>query len=796
MPMASNRSTRKGSIPEKGTSAHPVLPIRDTVHFPGLVHTLLVGRTVSLRALRDALGGDRLIVTLTQKEVGVEEPAFEDLYRMGTLCEILQAVPVPDGTMRIVVRGLARFKVDKLMKEDGAYRCSGQEVEPKPFRGKVAEAKAREAIRLFEDVLDLGKQIPPEALQMVAEIEDAGQLADCITHHLPVRPETKQQVLEMLEPDARITQVLQILMREREILTVQNEIRSQVEKRLGDTQRDYYLREQLRIIQQELRQGDDRGDEIDEYARRIEESDMPPDVRSRAEHELVRLQRSTAASPESMVIRTYLDWITTLPWSVLSEDSLDVKHAKRILDRDHFGLRRVKDRVLDFLAVRQVAKSLRGPILCFVGPPGVGKTSIGKSIAEALGRKFVRISLGGVRDEAEIRGHRRTYIGSLPGRIIQGVHACGTRNPVFMLDEVDKMGMDFRGDPTSALLEALDPEQNDKFTDHYIECPFDLSAVMFITTANTLEGIPWPLRDRMEVIEFPGYTEDEKLQIASLFLVPKQLAQHGLKKSQLSVSDSMLRVVVREYTREAGVRNLEREIATLCRKTARLVAEEKARHVTINRARLTEFLGKPRYQYGTKEKRNDVGTATGLVYTEFGGDVVLIEVARVPAQGPEPRLVLTGHLGEIMKESAQTAITCVYARARQLLGKNGVPDQSDLHIHVPAGAVPKDGPSAGITIAAAYASALTGRPVRADVAMTGEITLRGKVLPVGGLREKILAAHRAGIRTVIIPKQNIRDLDDIPRHVLDGLTVLPVERFDEVVEFALASRRRVEAQKG
>lgn len=773
-----------------------MLPIRDTVHFPDLVHTLLVGRTISLRALRDALGGNRHTVTLTQKEIAIEEPTGDDLYRMGTLCEVLQAVPVPDGTMRIVVRGLARFKVQQLEHRDGAYWCRGEEVRPKPFRGKVAEAKAREAMRLFEEVLDLGKQIPPEALQMLAEIKDVGQLADCVTHHLPIRPEIKQQVLEIVQPDARITEVLRILMHEREILTVQSEIRSQVEKRLGDTQRDYYLREQLRVIQQELRQGDERGDEIEEYTRRIEEAKMPPEVRSRAEHELVRLQRATTASPESVVIRTYLDWITTLPWSVVSEDSLDVRRAKRILDRDHFGLRRVKDRVLDFLAVRQVAKSLRGPILCFVGPPGVGKTSIGKSIAEALGRKFVRISLGGIRDEAEIRGHRRTYIGSLPGRIIQGIQSCGTRNPVFMLDEVDKMGLDFRGDPTSALLEALDPEQNDKFTDHYIECPFDLSAVMFITTANTLEGIPWPLRDRMEVIEFPGYTEEEKLQIATLFLVPKQLAQHGLRKSQLSVSEPVLRAIVREYTREAGVRNLEREIATLCRKTARMIAEEQAKRVNITRERIAEFLGKPRYQYGTKEKRNDVGAATGLVYTEFGGDVVLIEVARVPAQGPEPRLVLTGHLGEIMKESAQTAITCVYTRAKQLLGRNGVPDQSDLHVHVPAGAVPKDGPSAGITIAAAYASALMGRPVRADVAMTGEITLRGKVLPVGGLREKILAAHRAGIRTVIIPKQNVRDLDDIPKHVLNELKVLPVEWFDEVIELALVNRRHASRGKG
>ncbi len=780
----------KKPVKRARTRTYPVLPIRDTVHFPNLVHTLLVGRTVSLRALREALNGSRLIVTLTQKDVAVEDPQPRDLYRVGTLCEVVQAVPVPDGTMRAVLRGLARFNVTDLFVEDAAFQCRGASVEERSSNGKTAIAKYREAVRLFEEVMDLGKQIPPEALQLVMELRDIGAVADCICHHLPLDAQAKQAILEQFDPNRRINEILATLAREREILIVQNEIRSEVERRLGDTQRDYYLREQLRVIQQELREADDRGDDVSEIQKKIKEANMPPEVREKAENELNRLQRAAPASPEGMVIRTYLDWLVSLPWDVLSQDALDVRRAKEILDRDHFGLKQVKDRVLDFLAVRQVASSLRGPILCFVGPPGVGKTSIGKSIAEALGRKFVRVSLGGVRDEAEIRGHRRTYIGSLPGRIIQGIHSCGTRNPVFMLDEVDKMGMDFRGDPTSALLEALDPEQNDKFTDHYIECPFDLSAVMFITTANTLEGIPWPLRDRMEVIEFPGYTEEEKLQIAKRFLVPKQLQRHGLKRSQLSLRQDILRTTIREYTREAGVRNLERQIATLCRKTARLVAEEGVSRLVVDQERLLDFLGKPKYQYGSKERRGDVGTATGLVYTEFGGDVVLIEVVRVPCQGPEPKVYLTGHLGEIMKESAQTAITCVYARAASLLGAKQVPDPCDLHIHVPAGAVPKDGPSAGITIATAYASALTGRPVRSDVAMTGEITLRGKVLPVGGLREKILAAHRAGLKTVVVPKRNSSDLDDVPRHVLDDLRVVPVETLDEVLEIALDNQKK------
>ncbi len=757
----------------------PVLPVRDAVHYPGLINTLLVGRELSLRALHAALDGERKVLVLTQTDMSVEEPTPADLYRVGVLSEVVQVLPMPDGTMRVVLRGISRFRVESIAFSQGFIRAKGAVVKEKEISGASVDATIREAMRLFEEVTQLGKQIPFEALQMAAHIEQPGALADVVAHHLPIRPQQKQAILETFDSVERLTTVLGLLSRERDVLNLQADIRGRVEEELGQTQREYYLREQLKIIQQELDERDERGDEVSEYDDKIARAMMPPEVREKAEHELRRLERAPSASPESMVIRTYLDWLTALPWSVLSDDSLDVRHAKEILDRDHFGLDKVKDRILDFLAVRQLSGSLRGSILCFVGPPGVGKTSIGKSIAEALGRQFARMSLGGVRDEAEIRGHRRTYIGSMPGRIIQGVKNCGTRNPVFMLDEIDKMTFDFRGDPTSALLEALDPEQNDKFTDHYIEAPFDLSAVMFICTANLLENIPWPLRDRMEIIQFPSYTEEEKIAIAEKYLISKKLLEHGLKQRQVSIPASVLREIVREYTREAGVRNLEREIATLCRKTARKFAEGNKGRVSITRKTLGEFLGTPRHTWGSKEQRNEVGAATGLVYTEFGGDVVTIEVSLMPSQNPDSQLILTGQLGEVMKESAQAALTCIRSRFPQS-------GPTDVHIHVPAGAVPKDGPSAGITMATAYASALTGRPVRADVAMTGEITLRGKVLPIGGLREKILAAHRAGIANVIIPSENKRDLVDVPKQAVDELTIHFARKIDEVLKIALA----------
>lgn len=769
---------------KESSAGVPVLPVRDAVHFPNLINTLLVGRDISLKALHAALDGDRHLIILTQRDVAVEEPTPNDLHDVGVLSEALQVLQVPDGTMRVVLRGLQRVRVKNMRTKEGFFVAKTEDMPESKAQGPEIDAMMRESLRVFEEIMELGRQIPIEAMQMATHLEDAGALADTLAHHLHVRPTVKQEILSQPDAARRLKLLLSVLNRERDVLALQSDIRGRVEKELGDTQREYYLREQLKIIQQELNERDDRGGELEEYAQKITGANMPDEVREKAENELRRLERAPAASPEGMVIRSYLDWMTALPWQKLSLDSLNVRHAKRILDRDHFGLEKVKDRILDFLAVRQVSKSLRGPILCFVGPPGVGKTSIGKSIAEAMGRRFIRISLGGVRDEAEIRGHRRTYIGSMPGRIIQGIRTCETKNPVFMLDEIDKLGMDFRGDPTSALLEALDPEQNDKFTDHYIEAPFDLSAVMFITTANLLENIPWPLRDRMEVIQFPSYTEEEKVAIAKDFLVPKKLQEHGLGAAHLKVSEPLLRKIVREYTREAGVRNLDREISTICRKTARQIAEKKTSKVNLTASLLRQFLGPQRFAHGVKESRDEVGAATGLVYTEFGGDVVTIEVNLAPSRSTEEHLTLTGQLGDVMKESAQAAVTCIRSRSMKI-GLNGKTEPSDAHIHVPAGAVPKDGPSAGITIATAYASALSGRPVRSDVAMTGEITLRGKILPIGGLREKLVAAHRAGIRTVIVPAENAKDLEDIPKTVLRDLSIHPVKRIEEVLKIAL-----------
>ncbi len=784
--VTSNEMARKsGTKTAKANGGKlPILPVRDAVHFPNLINTLLVGRNVSLRALHHALNTDRLVIILTQRDTSVEEPGPSDLFKIGVLSEVVQVLPLPDGTMRVVVRGLERTRVGDISFRDGFMVSAGKPIEQDKLSGPEVDAMIREGLRMFEEVMQIGKQVPVEALQMASHLEDPGQFSDAVAHSLPLRPSQKQEVLEEISPTERLKLVIKLLDREREVLRLQQDIRQSVEEELGESQREYFLREQLKVIQRELNERDERSSELDEYREKIENAGMSQEVREKADHELRRLERAPSASPESMVIRSYLDWLTSLPWQQLSDDQLDVRKAKKILDRDHHGLEKVKDRILDFLAVRQLSRSLRGPILCFVGPPGVGKTSIGRSIAESLGRQFVRVSLGGVRDEAEIRGHRRTYIGSMPGRIIQGLRNCGTRNPVFMLDEIDKLGMDFRGDPTSALLETLDPEQNNRFSDHYIDAPFDLSAVMFITTANLIESIPWPLRDRMEAIHFPSYTEIEKVAIAKDHLLPKKTLEHGLKNTQLKVSEKILFTVVREYTREAGVRNLEREISAVCRKTARKVAEGKAKGVTVTEPVLREFLGQGRYQHGVKESSNSVGTATGLVYTEFGGDVVTIEVIQTPAEQAEPEIILTGQLGDVMKESAQAAITCV----RDWLSKSNPSlrqQKHNLHIHVPAGAVPKDGPSAGITIATAYASAITGKPVKANVAMTGEITLRGKVLPIGGLREKLLSAHRAGISDVIIPAESKRDLAEVPKQVLTGLRVHTVSTLPQVLSLAL-----------
>lgn len=764
----------------------PVLPVRDNVHFPHLISTLLVGREVSVRALQSAMRKDRHVLVVGQTDMGVDEPRASDLFRAGTLSEVMQVLPMPDGTMRVVLRGVSRAVVDSYAFR-GGYFVANVTLVPEPLvRGTDIEALRREGIEAFLQIADLGKPVPQESLDLLPAIEAPGELADFIANHLNLRTEVKQGLLEDYDPVSRLSRLVKLLIGERQVLELQSDIRNRVEEELGNTQREYYLREQLRAIQNEL-SGSDESNEGAEYRRRIEASGMPADTRERALQELRRFERAPGSSPEGMVLRTYLDWLTALPWARLSTDRLDVRAAAKILDRDHYGLTQVKDRILDFLAVRQLSHSLRGPILCFVGPPGVGKTSIGRSIAEALGRQFVRVSLGGVRDEAEIRGHRRTYIGSMPGRLIQGIKTCGTRNPVFMLDEIDKMSIDLRGDPTSALLEALDPEQNEHFSDHYIEAPFDLSAVMFIMTANLLENIPAPLRDRMEVIRFPSYTEAEKLHIATEFLVPKKVAEHGLRKEQMTIEPPELQSVVREYTREAGVRSLEREIATLCRKTARRIAEKKAKRVVIDTPTLREMLGKPRFRYGHRGERDEVGAATGMVYTEFGGDLVTIEVSLMSPLGDQPQLRMTGSLGDIMKESAQAAVT--YVRSKESRFSPERPFHFDVHVHVPEGAVPKDGPSAGITIATALVSAFTGVPVRRDVAMTGELTLRGKVLPVGGIREKVLAAHRAGIVHVVLPEENLADLDELPESVRHEIEFHPVTQIEEVLEVAFEGVR-------
>lgn len=764
----------------------PVLPVRDNVHFPRIISTLLVGREISVRALQHAMRGDRQVIVLGQRDVGVDEPNAADLYRIGTLSEVMQVLPMPDGSMRVVLRGLARVEVTRLALRGLFFRAEVGPVLETESDDPEAEALRREAVVAFQQIAALGKHMPPEAVEALTGVDQCGHLADLVTNHLNLRPFVKQDILEELDGRKRLGKVVQLLVSEQQLLELQSDLRSRVERELGNTQREYFLREQLRVIQQELNGREELSPEGEVLRTKIEAAGMPEETTERAMQELRRLERAPSSSPEGMVIRTYIDWLVALPWTTLSEDRLDVRDAARVLDRDHFGLDQVKDRILDFLAVRQLNTSLRGPILCFVGPPGVGKTSLGRSISEALGRRFIRVSLGGVRDEAEIRGHRRTYVGSMPGRLIQGVKNCGTRNPVFMLDEIDKMGIDFRGDPTSALLEALDPEQNDHFSDHYIEAPFDLSGVMFIMTANLMENIPAPLRDRMEIIRFPSYTEAEKLHIARNYLVPRKLSEHGLTPGQVRISAGALERIVRVYTREAGVRSLEREIATVCRKAARRIAEFHRRQVSVVPQNLENFLGQPHYRYGLRGETDEVGAATGLVYTEFGGDILTIEASLMPALGDQPQVRMTGSLGEVMQESAWAAVT--YVRTHQASLRDDQPFRFDVHVHVPEGAVPKDGPSAGVTIAAALASAFTGRAVRRDVAMTGEITLRGKVLPVGGVREKALAAHRAGIRHVVLPEDNLKDLDELPDSARKEMEFHPVRHIDEVFALALAPR--------
>ncbi len=767
----------------------PVLPTRGAVIYPYLVVPLFVGRPRSIEALEAAMKEGNRIALLAQRNVGVDDPGPEDLYSVGTIGEIVQTLPLPDGTIRVTIEGASRIRVLEYVRSDSFLRARIEPVPDVEQPGIETEALVRNVTGQFERLINLGKNIPAEALESARRMSDPGRLADLVAYYAQIAVEVKQQILEAASHRERLEILAAVLNREIEILEVERKISSRVKQELEESQKEFYLREKMKAIQHELGERDDRTSEIEELRTRIKEAKMPEEVEERALKEVDRLERMPPASPEVVVVRTYLDWLIAMPWEKRSEEKLDIVEAERILHEDHYGLKKIKERVLEFLAVRKLNKDIKGPILCFIGPPGVGKTSIGRSIARATGRSFVRISLGGVRDEGEIRGHRRTYVGALPGRIVQGLKTAATRNPVFMMDEVDKIGVDFRGDPASALLEVLDPEQNNAFSDHYLEVPLDLSEVMFITTGNLMDPIPPALKDRMEIIEFPGYIEEEKVKIAQLFLVPKQLKNHGLQAKQLRFTEAGLRTIIREYTREAGVRNLEREIASICRKVAKGIAQEKVKAARVTVKSVRNYLGPPRFRFGIAEKEDEIGVATGLGWTEFGGDILAIEVTLMKGKGS---LQLTGHLGDVMQESGKAAFSYARSRAADLDIDPDFYRVTDVHIHVPAGQIPKDGPSAGITMATALISALTGRPVHRNVAMTGEVTLRGKVLPVGGIKEKVLAAHRAGIKTIVLPEDNRKDLEEIPSNVKEDLKFRFADTMDEVLKVALDERRKRE----
>ncbi len=775
-----------GSVAEGERPARwPVIPVRDVVVFPRMIVPLMLGRQSSLRALRTARSEEALVLLVTQRDPGMEEPRGSDLHRVGTIARCLQSLELPDGTVRAVMEGLRRAEITDLLQTEPYLLAEATPVEELAEESSELEALKRTVMGRFEEATQLSRTIPPEALITAMNVDSAGQVADIIVSTLDLKVGQKQALLEERDCTRRLEQTDAFLKGELDILRIEQEIHERVQDEIEDSQREYYLRERLRAIQDELGQREGVGGDAFEYRERIEAAKLPEPAEQKALEEVERLQRMPVASPEVSVVRTYLDWLLELPWTNETEDQLDIERAARILDEDHYGLHKVKERVLEFLAVRQLVDEMKGPVLCFVGPPGVGKTSIGRSIARALGREFIRISLGGVRDEAEIRGHRRTYVGALPGRIIQALRRIGCKNPVFMMDEVDKIGADFRGDPSSALLEVLDPEQNSSFSDHYLEVAFDLSRVMFITTGNVLDTVPPALHDRFEVIEFPGYIEDEKMHIARDFLVPKQREAHGLTGKDIRFHDSGLRALIRYYTREAGVRNLEREIASLCRKVARGVVGAKNGNVQITEAAVEEMLGPRRFRYGLAREHAQVGVATGLSYTEAGGDIISIEVAVVEGEG---ELLLTGQLGEVMKESAQAALSYVRSHATEYDLPADFFTSHDIHVHVPSGAVPKEGPSAGAAITTALVSALTKRAVRHDLAMTGEVTLHGAILPIGGVREKVLAAHRGGIRKVLLPADNEKDLaekNEIPPEVFQDMEFVYIEDMQQALAAAL-----------
>ncbi|KFN41619.1 endopeptidase La [Arenimonas metalli] len=766
----------------------PVLPLRDVVVYPHMVIPLFVGRDRSIKALDLAMAGDKQILLIAQKSPDTDDPAADDLYSVGTLAQVLQLLKLPDGTIKVLVEGSARVAIDGYGDREGALTATGVEVDSLHERdARELEVTQRSLMTLFEQYVKTNRKLPPELLTTLSGIDEPSRLADTISAHLGARLSDKQQLLETLDIGQRMEMLIGLVDGEIDVQQIEKRIRGRVKSQMEKSQREYYLNEQMKAIQKELGELDEAPNELEELAKKVAAAGMPKPVEAKARTELNKLKQMSPMSAEATVVRNYIDWLVGVPWKKRSKVRKDLKAALDVLDADHYGLEKVKERILEYLAVQSRVKNMKGAILCLVGPPGVGKTSLGQSIAKATNRKFVRMSLGGVRDEAEIRGHRRTYIGSMPGRIVQNLSKVGSKNPLFMLDEIDKMSMDFRGDPSSALLEVLDPEQNHSFNDHYLEVDLDLSEVMFVATSNSL-NIPGPLLDRMEVIRIPGYTEDEKLHIAEKYLIPKQLKANGLKPSELKVSEAAVRDIVRYYTRESGVRNLEREVSKICRKVVKEIAlagprkNGKPLSMSVTPKNLDKYLGVQRYDFGRAEQESEVGLVTGLAWTEVGGDLLQIEATLLPGKG---QLILTGQLGDVMQESVKAAYSVVRSRSERLGLDTEFHNKFDTHVHVPEGATPKDGPSAGIAMVTALVSVLSGVPIRADVAMTGEITLRGRVLPIGGLKEKLLAALRGGIRTVLIPDENKKDLADIPKNVTQGLEIIPVKWIDEVLDVAL-----------
>lgn len=760
----------------------PLLPLRGLLVFPAMVLHLDVGREKSVKALEKAMVENNIILLTTQKEVHIEEPTTEQIFDVGTISRVKQMLKLPNGTIRVLVEGLSRARIKNYIKADEYFEVEIEQLADIEDNSHEVEALMRTTINHFDQYIRLSKKLTPETLASVNDIEEPGRLADVIASHLPLKIEHKQEILQQNNVTERFDLLLHFLNNEKEVLELERKINQRVKKQMERTQKEYYLREQMKAIQRELGDKEGRTGEVAELRKQLDESGVPEHVRTKVNKELDRLEKMPPAAAEGSVIRTYIDWLLALPWNKRTEDRYDIAHAEAVLNEDHYGLEKVKERILEYLSVQKLVQKLKGPIICLVGPPGVGKTSLARSIARSLERKFVRMSLGGVRDEAEIRGHRRTYIGAMPGRIIQGMKNAGTINPVFLLDEIDKMASDFRGDPASAMLEVLDPEQNHTFSDHYIEEPYDLSNVLFICTANTIHTIPRPLLDRMELIHISGYTEIEKLNIAQNYLLPKQIKEHGLSKEKLVLHEEALLKIIRRYTRESGVRNLDRQLANVSRKAAKLLVSGEKKRVVVTAKTLENLLGKPRFRYGLAELEDQVGAVTGLAWTEAGGDTLNIEVSVLPGKG---KLTLTGSLGDVMKESAQAAFSYIRSRAEELKIDAEFHEKNDIHIHVPEGAIPKDGPSAGITMATALVSALTGVPVSKEVGMTGEITLRGRVLPIGGLKEKALSAHRAGLTVVICPKENEKDIEDIPESVRKDLKFVLVRHMDEVLKHAL-----------